>query len=100
MFTTIRPLRDYLAVRPLPDAQAGLVFVVREGRPRRGEVLAVGPGKRVKGRYRPWGTRVGDVIQFTDVCNYPKCTVNGEELLILQEADVCGIEVEAPQVAA
>lgn len=87
---TLRPLRDYLVVRPLDDAQAGLVQVVRNGRPRRGEVLAVGPGKPGK----PLDTRVGDVVQFTDVMTYPHFYEGHTKLLIIQEADVCAIELK------
>lgn len=85
---TFRPLRDYLVVRPLDDAQAGLVQVVRDGRPRRGEVLAVGPGKGGG----PLDVQVGDVVQFTDVMTYPTVYEDFTKLLIIQEADVCGVE--------
>lgn len=87
---SFRPLRDYLVVRPLDDAQAGLVHVVRSGRPRRGEVLAVGPGHPGK----PLDTRVGDIVQFTDVMTYPTVYEDLTRLLIIQEADVCAIEIE------
>lgn len=92
----IRPLRDYLVVRPLDDAQAGLVQVVRNGRPRRGEVLAAGPGKRTeRGVLKSLDTRVGDVVQFTDVMTYPHFYEGHTKLLIIQEADVCAIEQQA-----
>lgn len=84
---SIRPLRDYLVVRPLDDAQAGLVYVVRSGRPRRGEVLAVGP--------QATDSRKGEVVQFTDVMTYPEFYDGPTKLLIIQEADVCAIELVA-----
>ena len=87
---TLRPLRDYLVVRPLDDAQAGLIRVVRSGRPRRGEVLAIGPGKSGK----PLDTRPHDIVQFTDVMTYPEFYDGPTKLLIIQEADVCGIETD------
>ena len=95
--STLRPLRDYVVVRPLVDIREGLIEVVRtDGRWRRGEVLAVGPGKRGKdGVQRPWGARVGDVVQFADVLTYPEFDTGTERVLLIQEADICGIEDRA-----
>jgi chaperonin GroES len=90
----IRPLRDYIVVRPLEVVESAIIQVVQlDRKPARGEVMAVGPGKRNKrGGYVPWGARVGDIIQFTDVCKYPAIDYHGVRLLLLQEADICGIE--------
>ncbi len=90
----LRPLRDFVVVRPLVDIREGLIEVVRmDGRWRRGEVLAVGPGKRSRdGVQRPWGTRVGEVVQFADVLTYPEFDTGIERVLLIQEADICGIE--------
>jgi chaperonin GroES len=92
----LRPLRDRIVVQPLDDAQAGMIAVVRHGRPRRGLVVSVGPGRLDRrGVHRPWGTKPGDVVQFTDVCTYPSYhDAEGRIYLVLQEADVCGVECE------
>lgn len=90
----LRPLRDHVIVRPLCETQQGVIQLVQFGRKwRRGEVLAVGPGKRDRnGVPQPWGTRVGDVVQFADVLTYPEFDTGTERVLVLQEADICGVE--------
>jgi chaperonin GroES len=94
MLTRLRPLRDYVIVRPLDDVQEGLIQVVRlRDKWRRGEVLAVGPGKRGKdGVRRAWGAQVGDVVQFADVLKYPEFDDVHGRSLVIQEADICGVE--------
>lgn len=88
----IRPLRDRMVVRPLKEAPLSeLLQIVRLGEPKftRAEVVAIGPKVT-------WGTKVGDTIQFTDNFKFPVVEHDGERLLILQEADVCGIEELEP----
>jgi co-chaperonin GroES (HSP10) len=89
-----RPLRDFVVIRPLTDAREGLIEVVKlDGKWRRGRVLAVGPGKRDKhGVHKPWGACVGDVVQFSDVLTYPEFDTGTERVLLIQEADICGVE--------
>ncbi len=91
---TLRPLRDFVIVRPLTEPKAGLIDMVRIGdKWRRGMVLAVGPGKRDKhGVPRAWGAAVGDIVQFSDVLTYPEFNTGTERVLVIQEADICGVE--------
>ena len=95
--STLRPLRDRVVVRPLKDEYTGLIVVVKpRDKWRRGEVLAVGPGKRdAHGVPRPWGTKPGDVVQFADVLTYPEFDTGTERVLVIQEADICGVEEAA-----
>ncbi len=91
--STLRPLRDRVIVRPLADVQEGMIELLQGSRWRRGLVLAVGPGKLDKhGVPRPWGARAGDVVQFSDVLEYPEFDTGAERVLVLQEADICGVE--------
>jgi chaperonin GroES len=90
----IRPLRDYIVVRPL-ERKLSATLVIVAGRNMKpnvdaaGEVLAVGPGKRNKrGAYVPLDVKPGDVVHFEEHKTYPK--IDG--LLMLQQADVAGIE--------
>lgn len=94
----IRPLADRIVVRALDIPLSSVLQVVelgREGKHHRGEVLAVGPRVKFDERMRPrteTDAHVGDVIHFTDLFKFPVVEVEGERLLIMQEADVCFIE--------
>jgi co-chaperonin GroES (HSP10) len=82
----IRPLRDRIVVRPLDEPESSVLHVVRfEEKHYRGEVIAIGPDVK-------WGTRIGDVIRFTDIFKFPVIMDRGVKCLILQEADIFGIE--------
>lgn len=94
----IRPLADRIVVRALEVPLSSVIHVIehgKEGKHHRGEVLAVGPRVKFDERMRPrteTDAQVGDVIRFTDIFKFPVVEVDGERLLILQEADVCFIE--------
>jgi co-chaperonin GroES (HSP10) len=94
----IRPLRDRIVVRALDVPLSSVIQVIehgRDGKHHRGEVVAVGPSVKFDERYRPrteTDVQVGDVIHFTDIFRFPVVEVEGERLLILQEADVGGVE--------
>jgi co-chaperonin GroES (HSP10) len=82
----IRPLRDRMVVKPIDEPLSSTLQVVQfDKKMHRGEVMAIGPGVI-------WGTRVGDVIQFTDIFKFPAITHEGVRYLILQEADIFFIE--------
>ncbi len=62
-------------------------------RPQKGEVLASGRGRRnKKGQVRPLDVKVGDTVLFPKFAG-TTIEVSGEELLILREDEVLGIEV-------
>jgi len=81
----IRPLRNYMAVEPLEEALSTIIHVVAERKRYRGRVLAVG-------RDVAWGTKVDDIVQFTDIVKYPQILYHGEKIILIQEADVLFIE--------
>jgi len=91
-----RPMFDRVLVKRL-DAEkktAGGLFIpdAAQEKASRAKVLAVGSGKILKnGSLRPLELKVGDVVllgkyQFSDV------KVDGEELVLLKESDVLGVE--------
>ena len=88
----IRPLRDYIAVRPIPyrETASGLAVVTHE-RAHEGEIVAVGPGNRAEdGHIDQLVVQPGDRIKFGEFI-FPKVRIDGEELLMMREADVAAV---------
>ena len=83
----IRPLRDRIVVEPL-DPPLSLVLEViqlgKEGRHVLGRIIACGP--------KAEDCKPGDIIHFTDLFKFPIILDHGQKRLILQEADIAGIE--------
>lgn len=92
----IRPLADRIVVQPLDPPLSTTLTVVqlgRDGRHTRGKILATGPGKRAdSGMLVPLECKVGDIIHFTDAFKFPIILDHGLKCLILQEADIAGVE--------
>lgn len=111
--TKLRMLRDRLLLRPLDWEPSKIITVVRSGRPLRGEVVAVGPGRLYR-RYKPHPTdsrkrtyvetghfiptqvRPGDIVELGGLnaydgqgYNFPQITIGTETFLLVQEQDVC-----------
>ena len=94
----IRPLHDRVVVRRLEEetTSAGGIVLPDSAteKPSQGEVIAVGPGKRLdNGETGGMDVKAGDTIIFGQ---YGGSTVkiDGEELLILSETEIFGV-VEA-----
>lgn len=90
----LRPLHDYIVVRPIQRKQSDVIEVISHEKHCRGEILAVGPGKvDKKGRRWPLDAKVGQFIIFGngDFDFYPKVTHNGETYRLIQEADIVGL---------
>lgn len=118
--TKLRMLRDRILLRPLDWKPSTCIEVVRQGRPLRGVVAAVGPGRLYR-RYKPHPTdsrkrtytenghfirtevKVGDVVELGGLnvydglgYNFPQVTIGTETYLICQEQDVAFVhEAEA-----
>lgn len=107
----IRPLRDHLIIEPLPVVLSETIAVELHTRPVRGKVLAVGPGhhpRRYNGRkgqrtrswlsktFQPTDVTVGDIVHFGDLERggdlFPRMQWGDQEIVIVREADVTGIE--------
>ncbi|MFT7244276.1 MAG: chaperonin GroES [Candidatus Azotimanducaceae bacterium] len=91
----IRPLQDRVVVRRKEEETKSAGGIVLPGsaaeKPSRGEVLAVGPGKKKEdGGLMPVDLKVGDNVLFGQ---YSGSTVklDGEELLIMSEGEVFGV---------
>ena len=91
----IQPLGDRLVVKRLEKEQvtaSGIVLPeTAKEKPDEGEVVAVGPGRlNDNGERAALEVKVGDKILFTKY-GPSEVKVDGEELLILNEADVLAI---------
>ena len=91
----IRPLHDRVVVRRLEEETKSTGGIVLPDsateKPSQGEVLAVGPGKRLdNGDIGHLDVKVGDKIIFGQ---YGGSTVklDGDELLILSESEIFGV---------
>ncbi|MDF1766826.1 MAG: co-chaperone GroES [Gammaproteobacteria bacterium] len=91
----IRPLQDRVVVRRTEEETTSAGGIVLPGsateKPAQGEVLAVGPGKRLEsGDTQPVDVKVGDTVVFG---KYASNTVKigDEELLILGESEIYGV---------
>ena len=90
-----RPLQDRVLIRRI-EAEAktagGIIIpdTVKE-KPSQGEVIAVGPGGRDEaGKLIPIDIRVGDRVLFGKWSG-TEIKLDGEELLIMKEADIMGV---------
>ena len=91
----IRPLQDRVVVRRMEEETTSAGGIVLPGsateKPAQGEVLAVGPGKRLdSGDTQPVDVNVGDTVVLG---KYSSNTVkvDDEELLILNESEIFGV---------
>ena len=90
-----RPLLDRVLVkRTAEDTKtAGGIIIpdTAKEKPSQGEVIAVGPGARdEQGKVLPISLKVGDRILFGKWSG-TEVKIDGEELLIMKEADVLGV---------
>jgi len=92
----IKPLGDKIIVKPVGREEitsSGIVLpdTVDKEKPEQGEVIAVGPGKRLdSGEIAPVSVKVGDRIVFRKY-SPDEITVDGKEVLVISESDVVGI---------
>jgi chaperonin GroES len=90
-----RPLHDRVLVRRVePEAKTtGGIFIpdTAQEKPMEGEVLAVGPGARGDdGKVHPLDVKAGDRVLFGKWSG-TEIRLDGEELMIMKEADVMGL---------
>jgi chaperonin GroES len=89
----LQPLEDRIVVRPLEADQttaSGLVIPdTAKEKPQKGEVLAVGPGRRADqtGEIVPLDIAAGDTVVYSKYGG-TEITIDGEDLLILTSRDV------------
>ena len=92
---SIRPLSDRVVVRRLEEEtkSAGGIVIPDSAteKPSQGEVLAVGPGKKLdNGSVQTVDLKAGDKILFGQYAG-STAKVDGEELLIMNESEVFGV---------
>ena len=90
-----RPLHDRVVVRRLEaeEKTAGGIIIpdTAKEKPMEGEVIAVGPGARDEaGKLVPLDVKDGDRILFGKWSG-TEVKLDGEELVIMKEADIMGI---------
>jgi hypothetical protein len=115
--TKLRMLRDRILLRPLDWAPSSLIEVVRHGRPLRGRVEAVGPGRLYRryrnktggkrdyvetGHFIPTVVKPGDIVELGGLnaydgqgYNFPQITIGTDTFIICQEQDVVGVQEAA-----
>jgi len=89
------PLHDRVLVRRIEaeEKTAGGIILVdtAKEKPSEGDIIAAGSGyKNEDGTVRPMDVKAGDKVLFGKWSG-TEITVDGEELLIMKEADILGI---------
>jgi chaperonin GroES len=92
----IKPLSDHILIKPFEEGEkteAGILLpkTAQKERPQRGEVVAVGPGKRTaEGKITPLEVKKGDVVLFTKY-GPNEIKIDGQKHLIASEDDILAI---------
>src|SRR6202051_1575841 len=90
-----RPLHDRVVVRRLNAEEKTIGGIIipdtAKEKPVEGEMVAAGPGARnAAGALVPLEVKAGDRVLFGKWCG-TEVKIDGEELLIMKEADILGI---------
>ncbi len=91
----LRPLQDRIIVKRVEEESktAGGLFIpeTAKEKPQRGEVIAVGNGKKTEdGKVLPVDVKVGDKVLFGKYAG-TEIKIDGEDYLIMREDDILGI---------
>ena len=92
----IAPLYDKVVIKPLEKEEitkSGIVLpdTVDKEKPMQGEVVAVGPGKRLEnGEIAPLSVKVGDKVIFTKYAP-DEVEVDEEEYLVIEEEKILAV---------
>jgi len=92
---SIRPLQDRVVVRRTEEEtkSAGGIVIPDSAaeKPSQGEVIAVGPGKKLEnGSLQEVDVKVGDKVLFGQYAGNT-VKIDGEELLIMTENEIFGV---------
>jgi chaperonin GroES len=95
IFMKFRPLHDRVLVRRVEQeakTTGGIIIPdTAQEKPMEGDVIAVGPGARGEdGKVHPLDVKAGDRVLFGKWSG-TEIKIDGEELMIMKEADVMGI---------
>ncbi len=91
----VKPLADRVVVKPSPaeeKSKGGIILPdTAKEKPVIGEIVAVGPGKIADdGKKIQMEVKVGDKVLYGKYSG-TEVTIDGEELLIMREADIFAI---------
>jgi chaperonin GroES len=91
----MKPLADRVIIKPAPAEEKTKVGIIlpdtAKEKPVIGEVVAVGPGKvSDDGKKIPCEVKVGDKVLYGKYSG-TEVTVEGEEYLIMREADIFAV---------
>ena len=91
----IRPLHDRVVIKRLEDEKMSAGGIVipdsASDKPIKGEVLAVGNGKKLdNGDTQPMDVKVGDKVLFGKYSG-TEVKLDGEELVVMREDDVMAV---------
>jgi len=92
----LKPLGDKIVVRPDVRVLSSVILVDNKEVANMGTVVAVGPGKRIKGRREAMPVQIGDYVRFgtmggDEYLKYQEYFTNNERYLIMSWQDVCFI---------
>ena len=96
MAKNLVPLNDNVIVKPIEaetTTASGIVIpdTASKEKPRRGEVLAVGPGKIVDGKRQEIGVKKGDVVIFSQYAP-TEIKIDGTEYYVIGSDSLLAIE--------
>ncbi len=91
----LKPLQDRVLVKRIEaeEKTAGGIIIpdTAKEKPQEGEVVAVGPGKRLdNGSVQEMGVKAGDRILFSKYGG-TEVKMDGQEYLIMREDDILGV---------
>ena len=91
----LRPLQDRILVKRIEEETktAGGILIpdTAKEKPQRGEVVAVGKGKKTEdGKVVPLDVKVGDKVLFGKYAG-TEIKIEGQEYLIMREDDILGV---------
>lgn len=95
MALNMRPLHDRVIVKRVEEEKKSLGGIIipdsAAEKPQKGEVLAVGPGKRTDdGKVHPVDVKKGDVILFGKYSG-TEVKVDGQDLIVMREDDIMAV---------
>jgi co-chaperonin GroES (HSP10) len=101
----LKPLADKIVVRPDKRILSTTIIVENKEVDNMGTVVAVGPGKRIKGRREAMPVEVGQHVRFgtmgkdsnAEYLKYQEYFTNGERYLIMSWQDVCFVTDQGTQ---
>ena len=92
----LHPLGDRVVLKPSPEEEVtkgGIVLPdTAKKKPQEGKVIAIGNGKMLdSGSRAPMTVKVGDIVIFSKYGG-TEITVNGEEVVILEEDQILAVK--------